>query len=100
MYINDTTLQRKSYALEIDMEVFKKLLNMESWNATIEEMNQSEQFNKQLEKLGAMDVDYNGHFGNNIYFTIDAENSSKTLQKIKKYIEKSLSKLNNTGNLI
>ena len=65
------TLDRKSYSIEIPMDEFTAITEYE-WESGYES-TLSELLNKHA---NVYDTDYNGHFGNRIYFTMDANDDT------------------------
>ena len=47
-------------------------LTEEQWDK-LEDLDDTWKFIEELQKVGAQDVDWNGHFGRNIFFTADAD---------------------------
>lgn len=74
----------RSYAVEVEMAAFIALLNAESYtNKTAEEIDAFEALVTKLEKLdGVTDVEYDGHFGANIFFTLDTEKDNAAYRKV------------------
>lgn len=72
-----------SYSIEIPLDVYMKL---EDWETEQPEHNCLYSI---LEKnTNARNVDYNGHYGNFIYFSLEVEdNTRKELKKIKLFIQ-------------
>ncbi len=75
-------ITKRSYAIEIDIDRFHDLADSESYvsgNAAFTRGKQT-----LCEKLDALpdtsDIEYNGHFGNFVYVTIDAEADTPELQ--------------------
>lgn len=69
---------RTSYAIEIDQDKFLALLDSESYvtdSAAYREAGAQSLFAK-LIKTPAEDVEYNGHFGCNVYLSLDVENDT------------------------
>lgn len=98
-------VSKTSYSIEIEQNLFLNLLDSESYvtdHATYKDDNKT-----LCEKLGQItgvnDIEYNGHFGNFIYLTIDKDvDNKKTKDQISKIIEdhlewcKNLEKITNT----
>lgn len=83
-------ITRRSYSVEIPLEDFIVLTNMESILGDGPLCNDilSEKMEKQT---GARLVEYNGHFGNYIYFSLDADDDTPEEQaKILKMIEEQI----------
>lgn len=71
---------RKSYSLEIPLERFIILDRG---------YEHHEKLSSQMEELGAFNIDWNGHFGNFVYFTVYSEDEcavEKITQLINDYV--------------
>ena len=76
-----------SYCIEVTVDQFRKIIDREN-----EQQNDGDWengLNNQLEEIeGVEDVDYNGHFGANIFFRMTAEvDERETKFAIKKVID-------------
>lgn len=65
MKVGEPEIVAKSYSVEIEMELFARLLDQDP--------EFSLDFINKLEKLGAYKIDWDGHFGNSIFFSIDTK---------------------------
>jgi len=78
----------KQFCVELTVEEFTKIMDRET-----EQENDHDWDNhlyQELNKIdGVDDTDYNGHFGPNIFFSLDVQfNEAKTIEAVKKIIEK------------
>ena len=73
----------KRYAVEIDIELFS-ILDSQDYG--------SHRLHDDLDKIsGVRDIEYNGHFGNFVYFSVSTSDDKPSLhKKIERCIEKHL----------
>jgi hypothetical protein len=62
----------KSYCVQIPTDKFIRLIEKEK-----ADVDYSIDFMNKLEKLGASRIEYNGHFGANIFFDLHVEDEDK-----------------------
>lgn len=78
----DFNIEKINYSVPVSDEVWDALNDTKRrfWDSTII----FEELNKRFEKYNAFDLEYNGHFGQNIYFTTDSrwECDLKIIEKI------------------
>lgn len=79
---------RIEYVVVIPQDKFLKLIKKDNWNAD----KTNESFDLSLNNLGCDKVEYNGHFGPNIYFRLGTEDTDR-LPEVVKTIETYLNTL-------
>lgn len=57
------------YAVEVSLDAFERLLKREPWDCPVEKM-----LSTRLDRVpGVSKAEYNGHYGSNIFFTLDSD---------------------------
>jgi hypothetical protein len=90
-YVKNFEPTQTSYCIEVDFDAFSKLIRSESFHAGF--VKTHEQLDVKLGELSGnlSSIDYNGHFGPNIFLTIDKENDNVlSRKKISKLINNHL----------
>lgn len=81
----------RSYRIEVEKPEFMHILKLDSWNSD----HGYPQLYDKMENAGAKNIEYNGHFGTNIYFDlpIDLEDQlANIILVINSYMHMNLSK--------
>jgi len=76
-------MQYISYSIEVSPDIWEILNGID-----VRGDDNSDWIMKELSDLGAEDVDWNGHFGSAVFFSLPVnDNINLTLRRIEQYIE-------------